>query len=195
MDTQNSSPIPCWLGLCVLLTWTVRHSVIIFWLSIFLLVNHAFASTEKIYILKEIDDDNIIVVTQSGDQLLLKKWTLKFSPLSFEGKYFMADVSSLWVTIYFENRDPIKWSVEKSLGKISSRTPPKNKSQQHTDGLYPGVGLEHWIQQVTANGKLLILEDGSLWEVSPIDIIYSAIWLPVSRIVVLFITIHFFSAK
>jgi len=32
--------------------------------------------------------------------------------------------------------------------------------------------------------SIVILEDGSMWEVSPIEIIYSAIWLPVSNIIV-----------
>ena len=82
---------------------------VIFWSS------QALADIEEIYVLKEIDDNHIIIVTRSGEQLLLEKWALRFSPLSFEGKYFTAEVSSLWVTIYFDDRDSLKWSVEKSL--------------------------------------------------------------------------------
>ena len=117
--------------------------------------------------------------------MLLEKWTLRFSPLSFEGKYFTADVSSSWVTIYFESKNPIKWSVEKSLGKVTTKVSPENKSPQRPKGSYPISSSQHWIQQVIASGKLIVLEDGSLWEVSPIDIVYSSIWLPISNIAVL----------
>jgi len=37
---------------------------------------------------------------------------------------------------------------------------------------------------VLSGGKIIILEGGSLWEVLPADIIYSAIWLPISNIVI-----------
>lgn len=87
------------------------------------------AQTQKIYILKEIDDDNIIIVTENGDKLYLKKWSLRFSPLLFEGKYFYGHVSPMWVTIYFDDRAPIKWTVEENLGKVTpapkSRAKPK----------------------------------------------------------------------
>ena len=42
----------------------------------------------------------------------------------------------------------------------------------------------HWIQEVSSGGKLIKLEDGSLWQVSSIDVITSLLWLPVSEIAV-----------
>ena len=51
----------------------------------------------NVYIEKEIDDDIIIVVTAKGDRLLLEKWTMKLSPLLFEGNIFPADISPLWI--------------------------------------------------------------------------------------------------
>src|SRR6516165_6956470 len=42
----------------------------------------------------------------------------------------------------------------------------------------------HWIDAVLDDGNLIKLEDGSLWEVDPIDTITSSIWLPVSNIIV-----------
>ncbi|MDX9834326.1 MAG: hypothetical protein RBT36_03830 [Desulfobulbus sp.] len=41
----------------------------------------------------------------------------------------------------------------------------------------------HWIESVTSDGRIVILEDGSVWEVDPIDRIDSMLWLPVSEIV------------
>lgn len=41
----------------------------------------------------------------------------------------------------------------------------------------------HWIESVSSDGRVITLEDGSVWEVDPIDRIDSMLWLPVSDIV------------
>jgi len=104
------------------------------------------AEVMKILVEKEIDDDHIIIVTANGDQLLLEKWTMKFSPLLFEGKIFLADVTAMWVKIYIEGKGEIKWSVEKHLGTIDLEKPQKRND--HVAGAYPDVGSNHWIQTV-----------------------------------------------
>lgn len=147
-----------------------------------LIASISHAEIMKVLVTKEIDDDHIIVVTEIGDQLLLEKWSMKFSPLLFEGKIFLADVSSMWVKMYIEGKGEIKWSIEKHLGTVDLKKP--SKRNKAATGIYPGIGSGHWIQSVSGGGNIIILEDGSAWEVSPIDIIYSAIWLPVSNIAV-----------
>ncbi len=42
----------------------------------------------------------------------------------------------------------------------------------------------HWIQDVIDGGRLIRLEDGSLWEVDAVDQVDSSLWLPVSNIVI-----------
>jgi hypothetical protein len=42
----------------------------------------------------------------------------------------------------------------------------------------------HWIQSVLDSGRVIRLEDGSLWQVDSIDRITSSIWLPVSNIII-----------
>jgi TonB family protein len=79
------------------------------------------AEIQKLLVEKEVDDDHIIVLTERDERLLLEKWTVRFSPLSFEGQYFVAEVSALWVTIHFDDREPIKWSVEETLGIVQQR--------------------------------------------------------------------------
>ena len=37
---------------------------------------------------------------------------------------------------------------------------------------------------MAADGQIIKLEDGSIWEVDPVDVIDSALWLPISDIVV-----------
>ena len=86
-----------------------------------LVVSVSHAEVMKVLITKEIDDNHIIIVTAKGDQLLLEKWSMKFSPLSFEGKIFLADVSSMWVKMYIEGKGEIKWSIYKHLGTSNSR--------------------------------------------------------------------------
>ena len=85
------------------------------------------AEVMKILIEKEIDDDHIIILTEKGDRLLLEKWSLTLSPLLFEGKNFVADVSSMWVKMYIEDKGEIKWSIEKNLGVVNLKKPSKSK--------------------------------------------------------------------
>jgi hypothetical protein len=51
-------------------------------------------------------------------------------------------------------------------------------------GAYPGIGEGHCIQEVRDAGKYILLEDDSLWEVSPIGQVDAALWLPVDSITV-----------
>lgn len=41
----------------------------------------------------------------------------------------------------------------------------------------------HWIQSVSNDGRIVMLEDGSIWEVDVVDAIDSALWLPITEIV------------
>ena len=47
-----------------------------------------------------------------------------------------------------------------------------------------GCEAGHWIESVAADGQIIKLEDGSIWEVDAADRIDSALWLPISDIVV-----------
>jgi hypothetical protein len=42
----------------------------------------------------------------------------------------------------------------------------------------------HWVESVMDDGRLVKLEDGSLWHVDAVDAIDSALWLPMTDIVV-----------
>jgi hypothetical protein len=41
----------------------------------------------------------------------------------------------------------------------------------------------HWITEVSSNGAVVILEDRSVWEVSPTDRIDSQLWLSTENVV------------
>lgn len=49
-----------------------------------------------------------------------------------------------------------------------------------------GAGCEdgHWIDSVSSDGEIVKLEDGSVWEVDPADSVDSALWLPVTDVIV-----------
>ena len=42
----------------------------------------------------------------------------------------------------------------------------------------------HWIESVEGDGKIIKLEDGSIWEVDDVDTVTTSIWLPVSEVIV-----------
>jgi hypothetical protein len=55
----------------------------------------------------------------------------------------------------------------------------------HPSRLLFDEGTGHWIDHVMDSGRLIRLEDGSVWRVSPIDVIDSMLWLPISNITVI----------
>jgi hypothetical protein len=41
----------------------------------------------------------------------------------------------------------------------------------------------HWVQSVSSDGEIVILEDGSVWEIDAADRVDTALWLPTTNIV------------
>ena len=60
---------------------------------------------------------------------------------------------------------------------------PKTKSKS-ASGIYSGAGSGHWIEENVDSGTILILEDGSLWQIDPIDKIDAMLWLLITDITV-----------
>jgi hypothetical protein len=57
-----------------------------------------------------------------------------------------------------------------------------------TLALGPGVARAdcedgHWVQSVSSDGAIVILEDGSVWEIDSVDRVDTALWLPTTNIV------------
>lgn len=52
-------------------------------------------------------------------------------------------------------------------------------------GTYAGVGQKHWVSKKIDSGAFVKLEDGSLWQISPIDKINTMPWLPTDTVVVI----------
>lgn len=80
---------------------------------------------------------------------------------------------------------------ELSQAAVAERRAAETKSQRagaprRGGGRTVASGCEagHWIDSVAADGQIIKLEDGSIWEVDPVDAIDSALWLPITDIVV-----------
>ena len=76
--------------------------------------------------------------------------------------------------------------AQEGKSAIPSSTPPSVPPalSNKTDS-YSGVGGGHWVREVSSNGAIVTLEDGSLWELSAADRIDTALWLPTINITVL----------
>lgn len=78
-----------------------------------------------------------------------------------------------------KEREALRSHVESLLVTIA-------KSEKTSGGgAYAGVGGGHWIQKNVDSGTYIILEDGSLWKIDPLDKIDAMLWLPISNIAVI----------
>lgn len=72
--------------------------------------------------------------------------------------------------------------AEGRKGCDSDARPPVTPKPQRP--AIPLTGSGHWIQEVADYGKLIILEDGSVWKVDPSYTHIASIWLPISDITI-----------
>ena len=76
-------------------------------------------------------------------------------------------------------------SNNKSIPNKANKYRTKVISGKVTGGkIYIGVGGGHWIQKNIDSGTFMVLEDGSLWKIDPLDKIYAMLWLAISAITV-----------
>jgi len=131
-------------------------------------------------------DDNAIVARKNGEAYQIEKGVGCLSLGRFEGKAVLINSPSLFLGVGSELILPDSdqkcriWNSS-SLGSIEGLTAPSlSQSPQRSSGCENG----HWIQSVAANGEIIKLEDGSIWQVDGVDRVTSSIWLPVSNITI-----------
>lgn len=78
-----------------------------------------------------------------------------------------------------KEKEALRAHVEGLLVQIAS-----SSKTTGSGGAYAGVGGGHWIQKNVDSGTYMILEDGSLWQIDPIDKVDAMLWLPISNITV-----------
>lgn len=138
----------------------------------------SWAGTEWVFVSK-VDNDNAIVVRKDGSAHLIEVGTGCISLWRKEGKEVLINSPGLFLGIGSKLILPDQdqscriWG-SKELGVLG--TGSAHNSQRCEDG--------HWISSVLSDGKILKLDDGSVWEVDQIDVIHSAIWLPISNVMI-----------
>lgn len=60
----------------------------------------------------------------------------------------------------------------------------KSSQPRPTVGPYSDASSAHWIQENIDAGSMIVLEDGSIWKIDPLDKIEAMLWLPVSNITI-----------
>ncbi|MBX5496674.1 MAG: hypothetical protein IRZ15_15170 [Bryobacteraceae bacterium] len=88
-------------------------------------------------------------------------------------------LAMLSLAIEVLNKRPSPPDALSIAGKLSRMAKGESASQP-TKGCTDG----HWIDSVTGSGKLVKLEDGSIWEVDGVDSINSMLWLPTEEILI-----------
>jgi len=110
----------------------------------------------------------------------------------------MADTKNGGQIITFDANGKFTWSVPppptitttimlppSSRGSTyPSTTLPPTTSLFPSSGIYPSTGPGHWIKSISANGRIVTLEDNSVWEISELDRLDVSLWLPSDDITV-----------
>ena len=73
--------------------------------------------------------------------------------------------------------------VAAAEAKASSSRPPKRPRPEQREARVGGCESGHWIEAVEGGGKIIKLEDGSLWQVDDVDIVTTFIRLPISEVI------------
>jgi hypothetical protein len=71
------------------------------------------------------------------------------------------------------------------IGLAQRSADPTPKVAGSAQAAYLGSSGGHWIKSKAGNGSMIVLEDGSIWEISSIDRINTSLWLPITNITVL----------
>ena len=86
-----------------------------------------------------------------------------------------------------KEKEALRVHVENLLIRLASSLGDKQKATtggKASAGVYAGAGEGHWVKKNVDGGTYMILEDGSLWQIDPIDKIDAMLWLPISNITV-----------
>lgn len=145
------------------------------------------AETEFVYVYKVMDDD-AIVIRKNKQAYLIEKGVGCLSLWRYEGKSALITYPGLFLGVGTELILPDEgqqcrvWDF-KALGSMES---PAKPSIYYGDNILPSdvCSEGHWIKSNTKNGKIIILEDDSIYQVYDIDRITSSLWLPISDITV-----------
>ena len=87
-------------------------------------------------------------------------------------------------TLTPEQRKALDLWLFQYTGRLIHRSQPAGGTEA-LERSYLGVGGGHWIKSKGNGGTLIVLEDGSVWEINSLDRIDTALWLPITDVTVL----------
>ena len=79
-------------------------------------------------------------------------------------------------------RAHVEMLIKQTIATLQQHGSAKETTSARAD--YFAVGGGHWIKENVGQGSLMILEDGTLWQIDPMDKIDAMLWLPISTIAV-----------
>lgn len=143
------------------------------------------AGAEYVYVQKTIDDQAIIV-RQNGDAYLIEKGVGCLSLWRYEGKIVLINSPGVFLGIGSELLIPDLgqkcriWNSEylDSTGTPSPPGAPKRPIPK------TGCTDKHWIQSKSDDGSIIILEDGTVWQVDMVDRVDSMLWLSIEDVII-----------
>jgi hypothetical protein len=164
----------------------MRYFVITIFSFVCLVMSPAYGATEWVYVEKAMDD-SAIVKRSNGQTYLIDKGVGCLSLWRMENKRVLINSPGLFLGVGTKLLIPDldqECRVWESELLSSSPTSPQESTRSPRASSGSDCESGHWIKSITGNGEVIVLEDNSVWSVSSIDTIYTAIWLPISNIIV-----------
>ena len=149
-------------------------------------------------------------VSPFGDNQTIMYWVYEYPPEMFHhnGLVVFSDKKSEgWGVAIRDFQDPTKWKDPKYWGKPGAPLREedaraelalqrerqrelidiiiRSRGGAPSRGRLSGVGNGHWIKKNVNRGEFIILEDGSLWAVAPLEKLDASVWMTMSKITVL----------
>ena len=118
-----------------------------------------------------------VCLVQAGKQILLFDQIFPKSQQGLMGLHKLSETEKAALQAHVE--DLLMKVIASS--KSSGGAPAKRSGAR----VYVGIGDGHWIKENIDSGTYVILEDGSLWQIDPLDKIDAMLWLPISDITVI----------
>lgn len=156
-------------------------------LVFFVMVWYGHARVEYVLV-KKVVNDKAIIVTRKGDIYLIEKGTGCSSLWRYEGKTVLVDSPGVFLgtgsmVLIPELGQRCRIRSSEHLGSSGLSMSPHGhgfRELMPTDRCENG----HWIVSVSRDGSIIVLEDGSAWEVDTLDRINSTLWLPTEDVLV-----------
>ena len=154
-------------------------------LALSLVSGFAHASTEEVRVAKVLDDDETVIVVRADGQAYLIEKGLGCSHLRrFEERRVVVHSPELFLGIGAQLILPGAsercriWDSE-SLGSwadapAKAQAAPARSAQR----AQPRCTTGHWVQSVSSDGRIVLLNDHTIWEVDAADAIDAMLWVP-----------------